>query len=64
MDIYNSNGLSWADQWDPEPIPSETEIVKTKGKDGSGQGKIGKKLLSLKWMKNFGKKSQNNTEKS
>ncbi|KAL7093869.1 hypothetical protein ABFS83_11G065000 [Erythranthe nasuta] len=59
MDIYNSNGLSWADQWDPEPLPSETHNGK-KEKDGSDKGKSGKKLLNLKWMKNICKKSKNN----
>ncbi|KAL8492478.1 hypothetical protein ACS0TY_023886 [Phlomoides rotata] len=55
MDIYNSDGLSWADQWDPEPLPSETYEKK---KDGADKSK--KKSLNLKWMKIFSKKSKNN----
>ncbi|KAL0357810.1 UNVERIFIED_CONTAM: hypothetical protein Scaly_1466700 [Sesamum calycinum] len=43
MDIYNSNGLSWADQWDPEPLPSEREYEK-KGKHGSDKTKSMKKF--------------------
>ncbi|KAL0336020.1 UNVERIFIED_CONTAM: hypothetical protein Sradi_4813900 [Sesamum radiatum] len=62
MDIYNSNGLSWADQWDPEPLPSEREYEK-KGKHGSDKTKSMKKILSLKWMKNICKKSKNNPDK-
>lgn len=61
MDIYNSNGLSWADQWDPEPIPSETRDGK-KEKGGSDKSK-GKKLLNLKWVKNICKKSKNDSNK-
>ncbi|XP_057486898.1 uncharacterized protein LOC130791395 [Actinidia eriantha] len=59
MDLYNSNGLSWADQWDPEPLhPPSTENDKKQQKDGSRKNKSVKKMLSLKWMKDLCKKSQ------
>ncbi|KAL6527124.1 hypothetical protein OROGR_016214 [Orobanche gracilis] len=61
MDIYQSNGLSWADQWDPEPLPSERS--NEKDKKGSERNKSGKKLLNLKWMKNICKKSKNDANK-
>ncbi|KAK3013154.1 hypothetical protein RJ639_008577 [Escallonia herrerae] len=49
MDIHKSEGLSWADQWDPEPLqPASTDDDKKEGKDGSGKNKSGKKILSLK----------------
>ncbi|KAE9454701.1 hypothetical protein C3L33_13395, partial [Rhododendron williamsianum] len=57
MDIFvNSNGLSWADQWDPEPLPPLSSENDKKEKDG--KKKSGKKKLSLKWMKDLCKKSQ------
>lgn len=55
MDIYKSEGLSWADQWDPQPIPSETSS-KEKKKD-KDKNKSAKKILNFKWMKSLGKKS-------
>lgn len=58
MDIYESNGLSWADQWDPQPVPSE--MPEKKDKDDSGKGK--KKLL--KWVKSLCKKSKNGSQKA
>ncbi|GER25372.1 mitochondrial dynamics protein MID51 [Striga asiatica] len=61
MDIYNSNGLSWADQWDPEPLPSERPNEKEKSR--SDKNKAGKKILNLKWVKNICKKSKNNVHK-
>lgn len=60
MDIYESNGLSWADQWDPHPVPSE--IPEKKEKEEAEKSK--KKLLNFKWMKSFRKKSKNNTHKA
>lgn len=57
MDIFvNSNGLSWADQWDPEPLPPLSSENDKKEKDG--KKKSGKKKLSLKWMKDLCKKPQ------
>ncbi|OMO60395.1 hypothetical protein CCACVL1_24185 [Corchorus capsularis] len=52
------SGLSWADQWDnnPDPLPGESNDKKKK--DGSGKSKLGKSLLSFKWMKELRKKSQ------
>ena len=58
MDIYESNGLSWADQWDPQPAPSEMPENK-KEKDDSDKSK--KKLINFKWVKKWCKKSKNNT---
>lgn len=59
MDIYESEGLSWADQWDPQPLHPETEEEKKKkAKEARKGGKMGKKLLSFSWIKNLGKKSQ------
>ncbi|CDP13295.1 unnamed protein product [Coffea canephora] len=58
MDVYKSEGLSWADQWDPEPLPPASDNDKKKGKDGSNKNKLGKKILTLSWIKNLGKKSQ------
>ncbi|CAN0896379.1 hypothetical protein LINGRAHAP2_LOCUS18456 [Linum grandiflorum] len=51
------NGLSWADQWDynNDPPPKNNSNDKKKGKDGS-KSSIGKKFLSLKWMKDLKKK--------
>lgn len=56
MDIFGSEGLSWADQWGPEPLPPASEDDKKKKKDE--KSKSGKKILSLKWVKNLCKKSQ------
>ncbi|PIM98654.1 hypothetical protein CDL12_28861 [Handroanthus impetiginosus] len=60
MDIYNSNGLSWADQWGPDPLPFETENEK---KEKDSDKKSGKKKLSLKWVKNICKKSKSSSQK-
>lgn len=60
MDIYESNGLSWADQWDPQPVPSE--LPEKKEKEESEKSK--KKLLNFKWVKNLCKKSKNDTQKA
>lgn len=57
MDIYNSEGSSWADQWDPEPLPPPLSDDK-KGKNGSGKDKSLKKKLSFQWVKNLIKKSE------
>ncbi|KAL5717764.1 hypothetical protein ACHQM5_010732 [Ranunculus cassubicifolius] len=54
-------GLSWADQWDyntPDPPPPEKTEDDKKGKDS--KNKSGAKKLSLKWLKNLGKKSSSN----
>ncbi|OAY32392.1 hypothetical protein MANES_13G014600v8 [Manihot esculenta] len=55
------SGLSWADQWDydnPDPPPQpEPEKDKEKGSNETKK-KFGKKILSLKWMKDLRKKSQ------
>lgn len=62
MDVYNSDqGLSWADQWDPaeQPPPaSDDDKKKKKEKDESNKGRFGKKILTLSWIKNLGKKSE------
>ncbi|KAG8641657.1 uncharacterized protein LOC122725245 [Manihot esculenta] len=56
-----NSGPTWADQWDnqnPDPPPqTESETDKKKEKDGS-KNTLGKKLLSLRWMKELKKKSQ------
>ncbi|KAJ9169386.1 hypothetical protein P3X46_017588 [Hevea brasiliensis] len=55
------SGLSWADQWDydnPDPPPQpESEKDKKNGKNGT-KNNFGKKILSLKWIKDLRKKSQ------
>lgn len=58
MDVYRSEGLSWADQWDPEPQPPASDNDKKKGKDGSNKNKSAMKILALSWIKNLGKKSR------
>ncbi|CAN1314163.1 hypothetical protein LINPERPRIM_LOCUS29209 [Linum perenne] len=53
------NGLSWADQWDyNNDPPTQSSNDKKKMKDGGGNKSsgIGKKFLSLKWMKDLRKK--------
>ncbi|KAJ8758899.1 hypothetical protein K2173_002678 [Erythroxylum novogranatense] len=53
------SGLSWADQWDydtPDPLPRRNDNDK-KEKDGR-KSSLGKKLMSLKWMKDLRKKPQ------
>lgn len=59
----SSNGLSWADQWDPDPdpLPTTSDINKKKGKDES-KSKFGKALISFKWFKDFKKKSHKQSE--
>ncbi|XP_039069297.1 uncharacterized protein LOC120215815 [Hibiscus syriacus] len=52
------SGLSWADQWDPNPDPG-TEASgdkKKKEEEGSGKGKFSKSFLSFKWIKELKKK--------
>ncbi|XP_050884809.1 uncharacterized protein LOC127087938 [Lathyrus oleraceus] len=53
------SGMSWADQWDnnQEPLPTSDKNNK-KNKDESKVSKIGKNMLSLKWVKEMRKKSQ------
>ncbi|XVE74847.1 hypothetical protein DITRI_Ditri12bG0051200 [Diplodiscus trichospermus] len=51
------SGLSWADQWDSDPSPRATDSKKKKD-EGSSKSKFGKSFLSLKWMKDLRKKSQ------
>ncbi|KAJ4849305.1 hypothetical protein Tsubulata_046518 [Turnera subulata] len=53
------NAPSWADQWDyqnPDPVSDSSEKDKKKEKK-SHKNPFGKKILSLKWMKDLGKKS-------
>ncbi|XAR48148.1 hypothetical protein NMG60_11030877 [Bertholletia excelsa] len=58
MDAFNSTGLSWADQWDPEPLPPPSAKDDKKGKSGSQKIKsMKKKILSLLWVKNPNEKS-------
>ncbi|XP_022151753.1 uncharacterized protein LOC111019658 [Momordica charantia] len=63
MGLDDDGGLSWADQWDynNDPPPSSSENDKKKNKSGgsSGKSKFGKTILSLKWMKELRKKSDN-----
>ncbi|XP_038713164.1 uncharacterized protein LOC120007070 [Tripterygium wilfordii] len=52
------SGPSWADQWDsqnPDPLP---QPASDNDKKEDGKGKFGKTLLSLKWIKGIGKRSQ------
>ncbi|XP_004502332.1 uncharacterized protein [Cicer arietinum] len=53
------SGMSWADQWDnnPDPFPT-SEKDKKKGKDESKASKIGKNMLTFKWVKELRKKTQ------
>lgn len=51
------SGLSWADQWDNNPSPRASDDKKKK-QDGSSKSKFSKSILSFKWMKELGKKSQ------
>ncbi|WOG88696.1 hypothetical protein DCAR_0207931 [Daucus carota subsp. sativus] len=55
MDVFNSEGSSWADQWDPEPLPNEK-----KGKNDSSKDKTLKKKLSFEWVRKLVKKSDKN----
>lgn len=57
MDIYESNGLSWADQWGPQPLPSERHDSM---KEKDGNNKSGKRKLNMKWIKKFCKTSKTN----
>lgn len=57
MDIHNSNGQLWADQWDLEPRPRWKEKDK-KWKDDD-KSKWEKKILRLTWVKNINKKFEN-----
>ncbi|KAE8736334.1 Trehalose-phosphatase/synthase 7 isoform 1 [Hibiscus syriacus] len=51
------SGLSWADQWDPNPDSgTEASDYKKKKKEGSGKGKFSKSFLSFKWIKELKKK--------
>ncbi|KAK4376989.1 hypothetical protein RND71_003285 [Anisodus tanguticus] len=56
MEVFRSEGLSWADQWDPESPPPPNEDDKKKHKNAS-------KNKFLKWFKNIGKKSNNSNKK-
>lgn len=57
MDLFNSKGTSWADQWDPVQDPPANGKDK-KPKEGSVKGKGAmKSIFTLAWMKNLGKKS-------
>ncbi|EPS65210.1 hypothetical protein M569_09570, partial [Genlisea aurea] len=54
------NGASWADQWDPDPTPSETTTSKKKTKHGrsySDKTTWKEKMIGLSWIKNIAKKS-------
>ncbi|XVE85244.1 hypothetical protein DITRI_Ditri17bG0076200 [Diplodiscus trichospermus] len=56
----SGSGSSGADQWDDnnsDPLPQASEDKKKKH-PGSSKSKFGKSLLSLKWMKELRKKSQ------
>ncbi|CAJ2667995.1 unnamed protein product [Trifolium pratense] len=53
------SGMSWADQWDTNPDPPiSSEKDKKKNKDESKVSKIGKSVMSLKWVKELRKKTQ------
>lgn len=58
MDVFDSKGTSWAEQWDPVQDPPANEKEK-KAKDGSVKGKGAlKSIFTLAWMKkNLAKKS-------
>nr|GLL49545.1 hypothetical protein DM860_007016 [Ipomoea trifida] len=47
MGDHKSEGLSWADQWDPEPLPAPGE-KKGAHKD-AGKGTAAKKFLTFQW---------------
>lgn len=52
---------SWADQWDfqnPDPLPQAASEKDKKKEKKSNKNPFGKKILSLKWMKDLGKKSE------
>lgn len=57
MDIYEKNGLSWADQWDPQLVPSEMPD-KEKGDSQKSKNKL------LKWVKSLCKKSKSGSQKA
>ncbi|KAI3733398.1 hypothetical protein L6452_12841 [Arctium lappa] len=64
MEVFDSKGTSWAEQWDPVQDPPANEKEnnkKTKNKEEEEEKKKGKgtmkSILSLSWMKNLGKKS-------
>jgi hypothetical protein len=52
------SGMSWADQWDTHQDPPISEKDKKKNKDESKVSKIGKSMMSLKWVKELRKKTQ------
>ncbi|XP_039044766.1 uncharacterized protein LOC120184339 [Hibiscus syriacus] len=54
------SGLSWADQWDPNPDPGTeaSDDKKKKKKEGSGKVKVSKSFLSFKWIKELRKKGK------
>lgn len=54
----DSGGLSWADQWDSNPDPGQASEKDKKGKNGSSISKLGKSVITLKWIKDLRKKSQ------
>ncbi|KAG9130663.1 hypothetical protein Leryth_018066 [Lithospermum erythrorhizon] len=58
MDIYDSGGLSWADQWDSKPLPSEGDYETNKKQENSSKTKLSKKILNFKWLKGHNKKSE------
>ncbi|KAJ9554520.1 hypothetical protein OSB04_018565 [Centaurea solstitialis] len=62
MEVFDTKGTSWAEQWDPvqDPPVNEKENSdkkkKKKKEETKGKGAM-KSILSLSWMKNLGKKS-------
>ncbi|KVI05725.1 hypothetical protein Ccrd_015942 [Cynara cardunculus var. scolymus] len=60
MEVFNSKGTSWAEQWDPvqdPPVNEKKNEDKKKKEETRGKGAM-KSILSLAWMKNLGKKSE------
>lgn len=51
MEVFKSEGLSWADQWDPESPGPPREDDKKKRKNAS-------KNKFLKWFTSLGKKAK------
>ncbi|RAL53344.1 hypothetical protein DM860_007016 [Cuscuta australis] len=51
MDDHKSEGLSWADQWDPEPLPAAGDGGRRKGnRDNAGKSNAAKKFLTFQWV--------------
>lgn len=57
MDIFKSEGLSWADQWDPQQSSHEDLENDNKKKNRKKKKEKVKKIFSFTWIKNLGKKS-------